>query len=169
MLEDPYEFEQQSRRRLGVTVPLLVWLFMIALIVAGMMQCAQAAEDPRFVAFVFAWKIIDGDTIEVSARIWPNHGALDERVRLVRVDAPETRGSMPQCEKELGQKAKTWTLAKLTNAKQIVVQASIEKPARDSFGRILGDVLIDGVSLSDDGIRAGVFRLYSARGIPWCP
>ena len=92
MLEDPYEFEQQSRRRLGVTVPLLVWLFMIALIVAGMMQCAHCdmttetmrqawpyqvrvvATNPYGVPVgkIFPWARVftPGETVEVSTG-WP--------------------------------------------------------------------------------------------------
>lgn len=120
-----------------------------------------------FVAFVFWWSVVDGDTIDVNARVWPNHAAHEERVRFVRIDAPEMHAKLA-CERDLAMKAKMFTAAALTNGKEIVLKVSIEKPQRDSFGRILGDVIVDGISLPDAGLAAGVFRPYAARGTPWC-
>ena len=42
-------------------------------------------------------EVIDGDTIAVRAHIWPGH-IVETRVRLDRVDTPETR--RPDCEAE---------------------------------------------------------------------
>jgi micrococcal nuclease len=128
-----------------------------------------------FLGFVFAWSVIDGDTVKVSVHVWPNVAAIEERIRLVRIDTPETRAPAPACERELGAKAKAYTLARMTAAKRIVVRAGTDvtpsgMTTRDSFGRVLGDVIVDGVSLSDDLLAQRLARLYTGSGtkVPWC-
>lgn len=116
-----------------------------------------------FVAAVLSWSVIDGDTIDVRALVWPNHIA-EERLRLVRIDAPE-KNAGARCERALAAAATEWTGAQLAAARSIVVKAQAK---RDSFGRILGDVIVDGVSLSDAGLAAGVFRPFVRPRAPWC-
>lgn len=127
-----------------------------------------------FLGFVFAWAVVDGDTLKASVHTWPNHAAVDERVRLARIDAPEVHAKRP-CERELAAKATEWARAQLSTAKRIEVHAGVNPTAtgfttRDSFGRILGEVIVDGVNLSDAGLAAGVFRPYAERvaGKAWC-
>lgn len=127
-----------------------------------------------FLGFVFAWSVIDGDTVKVSAHVWPNVAAISEHVRLVRIDTPETRAPAPACERELGAKAKAYTLARMTAAKRIVVRVGTDvtpsgMTTRDSFGRVLGDVIVDGVSLSDELLAQRLARLYTGGAkVPWC-
>lgn len=122
-----------------------------------------------FIGFVFAWAVMDGDTLKASIHTWPNHAAVDEKVRLVRIDAPEIHRPAPDCERALGAKATEWARATLTAGKRIEIHVP-HASTRDSFGRILGDVFVDGVSLSDAGLAAGVFRPYAERvaGKAWC-
>jgi micrococcal nuclease len=127
-----------------------------------------------FLGFVFAWSVIDGDTVKVSVHVWPNVAAIEERVRLVRIDTPETRAPAPACERELGARAKAYTQSRMTAAKQIVVRAGTNvtpsgMTTRDSFGRVLGDVIVDGVSLSDELLAQRLARLYTGGAkVPWC-
>jgi micrococcal nuclease len=118
-----------------------------------------------FLGFVFAWSVIDGDTVRVSVQIWPNHAAVDERVRLVRVDAPEMHAPTA-CEKDLAAKATAYTRQRLAGAKKIGVRVGLGA-SRDSFGRILGDVIVDGSSLSDELLAQALARPYGTKGA-WC-
>lgn len=118
-----------------------------------------------YIGFVFAWSVIDGDTVRVSVYTWPNHAAIDERVRLVRVDAPEVHAPSA-CEKELAAKATAYTKQRLTEARTISVRVAPAR-GRDSFGRILGDVMVDGVSLSDELLAQRLARPYGTKGA-WC-
>jgi endonuclease YncB( thermonuclease family) len=117
-----------------------------------------------FIALVLSWSVVDGDTIRFSGRVWPGV-VVEERVRLVRIDAPETKASQA-CERAMAQQATKWLGTTLSNARVIEVRAN----DRDGFGRILGDVIVDGVSVSDMGLKAGVLRPYSERVArkAWC-
>jgi endonuclease YncB( thermonuclease family) len=121
-----------------------------------------------FIGFVFAWSVIDGDTVRVNVHTWPNHAAVDERVRLVRIDAPEMHATK-QCERDMALAATDFAKKRMTEGKSISVQVSF-KQTRDGFGRILGDVIIDGRSLSDDMLAYRVARPYSDRvnKLAWC-
>ncbi|SRR6266705_378545 len=114
-----------------------------------------------FFAIVLSWSVIDGDTIRVQARIWPNVIA-EEHVRLLGIDTPELRAAT-QCEKALAQAAKQVTSEVLSGAQRITITAN----SRDSFGRILGNVSVDGLSLSDLLLAKGVARKYGSKGV-WC-
>lgn len=115
-----------------------------------------------FVAVVLTWAVVDGDTFDFKGHVWPGH-MVDERVRLLRVNTPEKGGKAPACERELAAKATEYTRAKLAAAKVIVVRAS----GRDSFGRSLAEVYLDGVSLNDALLAAGHARRYGVK-VPWC-
>lgn len=122
-----------------------------------------------FFALVFWWSAIDGDTIRVHAETFPQQAVYRRSVRLSRIDAPETDG--PPCEKLLAAKATEWTKARLAAGTRITVKVDAalrETQQVDSFGRILGEVYVDGVNLSDAGLAAGVFRPYARPKVPWC-
>lgn len=114
-----------------------------------------------FVALVIAWSVIDGDTIDVSARIWPGL-VVEERVRLNVVDTPELTG--PPCERGLAILASDATRRYLQGATAIRVVAL----ERDSFGRILGHVLIDGQDLGERLMAEGHARKYTRGKTVWC-
>lgn len=118
-----------------------------------------------FIALVFWWQVIDGDTIEVKARVWPHVAIEGARVRLARIDTPELR-STKLCERELALKAKDQTYYYLVNAKKIEIRVPSIK-SMDSFGRILGDVYVDGQSVSDLLLASGLARPYP-NTISWC-
>ena len=115
-----------------------------------------------FVAVVLSFSIVDGDTFDFKGHVWPGH-MVDERVRLLRVNTPEKGGKAPACERELAAKAAEYTRARMAAAKVIMVRAS----GRDSFGRSLAEVFLDGVSLNDALIASGHARPYGIKGA-WC-
>jgi micrococcal nuclease len=116
-----------------------------------------------FVALVLVWAPMDGDSFRVlDARVWPEQ-KYEGRVRLLRVEAPELRG-VPECEKALAVVAAQYTAEKLTAAKKIILRAN----SKDSFGRILAEVEIDGLNLNDHLLTSGKpFRPYGTAGA-WC-
>ncbi|MCJ8142941.1 thermonuclease family protein [Ancylobacter sp. A5.8] len=114
--------------------------------------------------------VTDGDTIIVDR----------ERIRIVGIDAPETRRS--RCDDELrrGLEAKARVVELLTAACGALpaAQAScidIERqPKRDRYGRTLARIRVDGRDLGERLISEGLVRPYicpkgrcPARQ-PWC-
>lgn len=114
-----------------------------------------------FEAIVLAWALIDGDTMRVSARVWPGV-VVEERVRFLGVDTPELRGS-PPCERLLAREATEWVRQRMSLAGFIELKAN----ARDDFGRVLAVVLVDGVSLNQLMLDARIARAYGQKGA-WC-
>lgn len=114
-----------------------------------------------FLAIVLSWSAVDGDTIRIQARVWPNI-VVEEHVRLLGIDTPEMKAAAP-CERVMAQAAKDATTAILAAGKRITVSSN----SRDSFGRILGDVRVDGVSVSDTLLARGVARKYGVK-VAWC-
>jgi endonuclease YncB( thermonuclease family) len=114
-----------------------------------------------FLALVLSSSAVDGDTIRIQARVWPNI-LVEEHVRLLGIDTPEMKAAAP-CERVMAQKAKDATTAILTAGKHITVSSN----SRDSFGRILGDVRVDGISISDTLLARGVARKFGVK-VAWC-
>lgn len=114
-----------------------------------------------FIAFVLWWSVVDGDTIDVKARVWPGH-VIEERVRLDVIDTPEMNG--PPCEKILARLAAEATRRHLAAATSIEIH--IRK--RDAFGRVLGRVLLDGEDLGERLLAAGHARKFTRAKVPWC-
>ena len=109
-------------------------------------------------------RVIDGDTIKLTVELWPG---LSQRisVRLSGVNTAETRRTKLKCEKVAGLAAKKYVQDLIVGADITVDDIRIGKFA----GRVLGDIKIDGVSLTDELIRTGHGRFYDGgkRG-DWC-
>ncbi len=90
-------------------------------------------------------RVIDGDTVAFEAKWLPDPLKKELSIRVYGVDTPE-KGFRAKCPKEnkLGLDASDFTYSAIRNAKlkQIVIMDW------DKYGgRVLGDVLLDGVSL----------------------
>ena len=129
----------------------------------------------------YDWKVIrvlDGDTVEFAPNkeVWKVPAEIDAppRIRVFGVDTPEKNG---QCDKEkaAGLAATEFTKNKVNNAKkvQIYLLPKSERgtvKAFDKFSnRFLGDVIIDGQSLSKMLIENGHARAYMGEAKQsWC-
>src|SRR5210317_1921764 len=85
-------------------------------------------------------KIIDGDTVDVDVDLGFGVWLRNERVRIIGIDAPETR-TRDKVEKVFGLLAKE-RLTALLNGDNIVLKTVLAKNGEDmkgKFGRILGD------------------------------
>lgn len=108
--------------------------------------------------------VIDGDTIDVTARPWPGV-AVSERVRIAAIDAPEIGRAECQRERERALRAKVRLSALLASGE--VTLTAIE--GRHSFGRILADVRVDGVSVGAVLLSEGLAVEYRrGAGNAWC-
>jgi micrococcal nuclease len=125
----------------------------------------MGAAALAFVGVVLTWSQMDGDTLRANLQVWPNIVAQDERIRLIRINTPEVHAKT-QCERDLAAKATAYTSKRLGEAKVIEVRVQ-RGQARDSFGRILGEVFVDGASLNDELLANGLARKYGI-STPWC-
>jgi len=112
-------------------------------------------------------RVLDGDTVEFEAKFLPPPLKPLLRLRVLGVDTPE-KGHRAQCpkENELGLKATELTkqLVLKSTQRQIIIKEW------DKFGgRVLGDLILDGVSLRDSLIKAGLAREYYGEAKQsWC-
>lgn len=112
-------------------------------------------------------RVVDGDTVEFEALFLPDPLPKKLSIRVLGVDTPE-KGGRAKCEKEakLAAAASEFTKKSVANAKVI----QIELKEWDKFGgRVLGDVIIDGKSLSKELIEKGHARPYFGEAKKsWC-
>ena len=121
-------------------------------------------------ASLYNWqitRIIDGDTVVVSAPWLPDPLKKELAIRVYGVDTPE-KGFRAKCTKEgeLGKSATKFTQKILSEAKNI----QIELRDWDKYGgRVLGNVIVDGKSLRDLLIANGFAREYYGEAKQsWC-
>ncbi len=125
---------------------------------------------PLAQAEVYDYKVTrvkDGDTVEFEAKFLPPPLKPLLSLRVLGVDTPE-KAPRAKCEKEArgGQAATDFTKKKVAEAKRI----QIEIKDWDKFGgRVLGDVIIDGQSLSKMLIDNNLARAYHGEAKKsWC-
>jgi micrococcal nuclease len=90
-------------------------------------------------------KVVDGDTIDVILDMGFNI-LYRERVRLFGIDTPESR-TRDLTEKKYGLKSKEFLKKTLSSASHIVIK-TYKGDEKGKFGRILGDIWCDGVSVN---------------------
>jgi endonuclease YncB( thermonuclease family) len=129
---------------------------------------SAGAESRRYVAGPVAAhlvRVVDGDTIEVLARIWPDH-YVETLVRLAGIDAPELHG---HCAEEIAQaeRAKARLAALLAGQPVQLVEVRYGKYA----GRVVARVLTaDGTDVAQTLLSEKLARAYDGgRRAPWCP
>lgn len=142
------------------------------------MTCTRImATLPGMFAFAFAVTValvatvpatvtrtIDGDSLEVSAAIWPDITATSQ-VRVAGVDTPEmTRAECP-AERALGLRARDRTAALTAHGVTL-----IEPRAGKYAGRVVARVMLpDGRDLAAVLIAEGLGRAYAGgRRASWC-
>ena len=139
------------------------------LAVLVMMGSAYAQKQPKNSA-TYDTQIIrvsDGDTIVISARFLPAPLKPELAVRIYGVDTPE-KGHRAQCpaEAQRGEQASAWTKQLVASGQRFQVTLY----GWDKFGgRVLGDILVDGRSVRQGLIAAGLAREYYGEAKQsWC-
>ena len=100
-------------------------------------------------------KVIDGDTVDVDIDLGFGIWQMNERVRIMGIDTPESR-TRDKIEKKFGLAAKA-RLKSLLGPKPIL-QTTISKKGEDmkgKFGRVLGDLIINGKQVSQIMCKEG--------------
>jgi endonuclease YncB( thermonuclease family) len=98
-------------------------------------------------------RVIDGDTIEVRK------GTIKLTVRLVGIDAPEESHKKYQPGQPFSQQS-TKYLAKIALNRP----ADVKSYGADRYGRVLGEVFVDGNNVNLEMVKAGLAEAY--RGTP---
>ena len=112
-------------------------------------------------------RVIDGDTVEFQAPFLPAPLKPLLSIRVLGVDTPE-KGHRAMCPEEaaLGEAASKFTKKMVADSnKQQVTVVKWDKYG----GRVLGDVILDGKSLSEELIKQGYARPYFGdKKESWC-
>jgi endonuclease YncB( thermonuclease family) len=129
---------------------------------------ALAQKTPKGVTYdAQIIRVSDGDTIVISAPFLPAPLKPELAVRVFGVDTPE-KGFRGQCdsEKARGEAASEFT----KNAVKSTKKHQVTLYSWDKFGgRVLGDMILDGVSLRAELIRNGFAReYYGDAKQSWC-
>jgi len=129
---------------------------------------AMAQKTPKGVTYdAQIVRVNDGDTVVISAPFLPAPLKPELAVRVFGVDTPE-KGHRAQCpsEAQRGEQASEFTknAVKSTKKHQVILYSW------DKFGgRVLGDIVLDGVSLRAELIRNGFAReYYGDAKQSWC-
>jgi len=94
-------------------------------------------------------RVVDGDTVDVVLDL--GFDILYKcRVRLYGIDTPESR-TRNLDEKARGKMAGAFLKQAIDNGTQVVIQTKL-KDSRGKFGRVLGDVVVDGININQSMI-----------------
>ena len=134
-----------------------------------MLGSALAQKQPTGVTYdTTIIRVSDGDTIVIAAPYLPQPLKPELAVRIYGVDTPE-KGHRAQCasEAQRGEQASAWTRDLVAKGRKFQVTLY----TWDKFGgRVLGDIIVDGVSVRQGLIAAGLARPYFGdKKESWCP
>ena len=95
-------------------------------------------------------RVVDGDTVDIDIDLGFGVWLHKERVRIYGIDTPESRTRDLE-EKKFGLMAKDFVKGFVKGSS--VILRTQKYDAKGKFGRILGDIIVDKVSLSDTMIK----------------
>jgi micrococcal nuclease len=107
-------------------------------------------------------RVIDGDTVEVDVDLGFGIWMKDQTIRLVGIDAPETR-TLNKEEKLHGMRSKQRLFDMLPVGTEIILRSvkASRSDAKDKYGRILGDFIIGERSACAILLEEGLAEIYS--------
>lgn len=133
--------------------------FISCILIANQLQSVSPLPGPIPAEVI---RVIDGDTIQVRAHIWPGH-SVETRVRLAGVDTPEIRRPDCEAERTLGYEAQAFVSARLEPGQAV----NLHDVELGSFaGRVIADIALDETKLSALLLEAGLAQPYGASD--WC-
>lgn len=138
-----------------VFIPIFVLILMIA--------PARAADMPGPVPATVV-RVIDGDTVEADAHVWPGH-TVRVSVRLRGIDAPELRSRCDE-ERAMAERARAHLAVLLKSG-----SVNVRNVARDKFfGRVVADLETDaGEDIAPLLLAADLARPYAGgKRVSWC-
>jgi endonuclease YncB( thermonuclease family) len=143
----------------------MVLQYMIALILILILLPASIQAGITYDTTIL--RVIDGDTVVISAPYLPEPLKKELSVRVYGVDTPE-KGFRSHCESEslLGEEATEFTKTAVKSSKH---QQVIIREWDKYGGRLLGDILLDGKSLRSLLLNNALARqYYGEKKESWC-
>lgn len=141
--------------------PIRLLLVLAALLAAGRPAAEEVLRGP---VPAHVLRVIDGDTIEVRARIWLGQ-EVAIRVRLDGADAPELKGKCV-AERERAQAARAFLEKRIGGREVTLTEVRYDKYGGRVLARVAG---ADGANVSDALIARGLAHAYGgAARAPWC-
>ena len=95
-------------------------------------------------------RVVDGDTVDIDIDLGFGVWLHKERVRIYGIDTPESR-TRDKVEKRFGLLAKEF-VKKFVKGSDVILTTQ-KYDAKGKFGRILGDIMVDGKSLAQTMIE----------------
>lgn len=141
--------------------------FVLALLLIPTLAFAETKKPEGVVYDLKIIRVIDGDTVEFEAPFLVDPLPKKLSIRVWGVDTPE-KSFRAKCEKEAAMGAEATKFTKDLVANATTTQISIYE--WDKFGgRVLGDVIIDGNSLTKMLLDKGYAReYYGDAKKSWC-
>ena len=102
-------------------------------------------------------KVVDGDTCDVILDLGFDI-LYKSRVRLYGIDTPESR-TRNKDEKARGKMASAFLKEAIKEGEKVVIQTKL-KDSRGKFGRVLGDVVVDGVNINQLMVKCNLAVAY---------
>jgi micrococcal nuclease len=103
-------------------------------------------------------RVVDGDTVDAEIDMGFNI-FIKERIRLMGIDTPEKR-TRNLFEKSWGLAASARLIELLEeNDNNFVIETKIDKKGK--FGRVLGDIIINGVNINQQLVTEGLAIPYT--------
>ena len=102
-------------------------------------------------------RVVDGDTIDVVLDLGFDI-LYRSRVRLYGIDTPESR-TRDKDEKVRGKLAEAFLQVAVDNGNKVIIQTKL-KDSKGKFGRVLGDVVVDGVNINQAMIANNLAVAY---------
>ena len=138
--------------------------FLIAFLLSFFFVSTTNAEQYSFKVL----RVVDGDTVEIEAPFLPKELKQSLLLRINGVHVPE-KGTRAKCPEEnmASLRAKLFVEQEISNGKNVLILIR----SWDKYGgRILGDVLIDGIPLSQKLLSRKYAVPYNGRGKKkdWC-
>ncbi len=91
-------------------------------------------------------RVIDGDTVDVDIDLGFGIWQKNERVRIMGIDTPESR-TRDKDEKVRGKMAASYLKEAIKKGKKVIIQTKL-KDSKGKFGRVLGNVIVDGININ---------------------
>ena len=91
-------------------------------------------------------RVVDGDTIDVVLDLGFDI-MFKSRVRLYGIDTPESR-TRDLDEKARGKMASAFLKEAVENGSKVVIETKL-KDSRGKYGRVLGNVVVDGLNINE--------------------
>ena len=140
---------------------------LLLLLIVPVLAVAQPKQRPGVTYDAVITRVIDGDTVAFQADFLPAPLKKELSIRVYGVDTPE-KGFRAQCpsEAQRGEAASVFTKQMIAASQQRqVVLMDWDKYG----GRVLGDVILNGVSLRQQLIANGFAREYYGEAkTSWC-